>query len=168
MKRTPAGPSRVPDMCQAIETVYGFCGCPGARYQQRCPTPSATCAATQISVATPLYMHCYCADHAKKSFTTVRQAQRGRTASDREDRRGRRRAISEARRRSIEAQHGRATEFRRRQRDSEQSARSDASARSQGGGRRGLTERPPTREKVERKSWWEGQREKSDGICRVM
>lgn len=62
-------------MCQSIQTIYKFCGCPGEAYQQICPNPTATCKLL-LRHPTKLQLTCYCEKHSSQTFKTVRQDRR--------------------------------------------------------------------------------------------
>ena len=70
-------------MCQSLVTVYQFCGCTGAAYQQKCPEPSSTCELL-LARSIPLKLQCYCERHSSQTFKSRRKDERESKRIDKE------------------------------------------------------------------------------------
>lgn len=143
-------------MCQSIRTVYVFCRCTGATYQQKCPEPSSACEPL-LARPTPLKLQCYCERHSSQAFKSHRKSERERKRIDKEYQKIRQRERLEsesARARKEEEQRENEIEALKYQEFLEWDRRKVEAYRSR---------------KAEREAGLRpGIREKSNGICLVM
>jgi ferredoxin-NADP reductase len=70
-------------MCQSLNTFYQFCGCTGAKYEQKCPEPSSTCELL-LARPTPVKLQCYCQKHSPQTFKSRLKSERERKRIDKE------------------------------------------------------------------------------------
>jgi hypothetical protein len=141
-------------MCQSLNTFYQFCGCTGAKYEQKCPEPSPTCEFL-LARPTPVKLQCYCQKHSSQTFKSRLESERERKRIDKEYQK-----ILCQSQRPLEKDQA---PLRRREEEIDALKYEEFLAKD-----RRKAEEYKTRKAEKKAGLRPGIREKSDGICEIM